>query len=399
MMRVNRSTARTLAWAAIAAQLVFVLSWIVAGALEEGYSHLEQGVSELGADNAENPLIVNAGIIVLGLSWVALGLSLLPVLPRRPARIVAVALFAAAGVAIALAGASPVDCWLAVDETCENRFEEGELSWQTYVHVWSGFAAEILFLLTPFALWRALWPSSTGAAAFFSGSFGVVFFLVAGFGLGMSEDVAHGLVQRVGWLVIHTWVLIVAGGVIWETRRQREPGPLVPLRPREFLSSAFRGEGEIVMWPWFIGRRFATRFTAQRTATWISDRLWRFDDEARFGERPVFTRKMYCEIVSDDHVRLTAGDLPDGADIWLEEGGYRITPFRMHWPVGPVPVTIRVRDISYVRPDGVFVNVNEARTPVFGLPLAQMRFYVRPDDREPAPERAKEAVGAADNRG
>jgi hypothetical protein len=293
----------------------------------------------------------------------------------------------------------PVDCWLAVDEGCEERFDAGELSWQTYAHVWSGFAAEIFFLFTSLALWRALWPSSTAAAAFFAWVFGVLVFLVLGFGVGTSEEAAHGLVQRVGWLVIHSWVFIVAGGVIWESRRPREPGQFVPLRPREFLSRAWRGEGEIVMWPWFIGRRFAKRFTAERTATWISDRLWRFDDEARFGERRVFARTMWCELVSDDHIRLTAGDLPDGADVWLEEGGYRITPFRMHWPVGPVPVTIRVNDISYVRPDGVFVNVNEARTPVFGLPLAQMRFYVRPDDREPAPEGAKEAVGAADYQG
>jgi hypothetical membrane protein len=385
----SRSTARALAWTAIAAQLVFVLTWIVAGSLQDGYSHLEQGVSELGADNAEYPTLMNAGIVVLGLSFAAVGLALMPVLPRRPARVAAVALFAGAGLGIALAGVFPVDCWLAVDESCEERFDAGELSWQTYAHVWSGFAAEILFLLTPFALWRALWPGSAGAAAFSSGIVGVLFFLVAGVGLSMSEGAADGLVQRVGWLVIHTWVVIVAGGIIWETRRRREPGPLVPLRPSDFLSRAFRGEGEIVLWPWVLGRRLAKRFRAERTATWISDRLWRFDDEARFGERRVFSRTMYCEIVSDDHVRLTAGDLPDGADIWLEEGGYRITPFRMHWPVGPVPVILRVRDISYVEPDGVFVNVNEARTPVFGLPLAQMRFYVRPDDREPAPEEAK----------
>src|SRR6266496_5310398 len=45
--------ARKLVWFALAGQLLFVVSWIVAGALEPGYSHLDQAVSELGGRGAE----------------------------------------------------------------------------------------------------------------------------------------------------------------------------------------------------------------------------------------------------------------------------------------------------------------------------------------------------------
>src|SRR4051812_36274557 len=40
---------RRFVWIALAGQVLFVVSWIVGGALEPGYSHIEQGVSELGA--------------------------------------------------------------------------------------------------------------------------------------------------------------------------------------------------------------------------------------------------------------------------------------------------------------------------------------------------------------
>jgi hypothetical protein len=398
-MRVDREIARFLAWAALVAQLVFIASWVVAGALEDGYSHLEQGVSELGADNAENPLIANAGIVVLGLSFIGVGLALLAALPRRPARQVAVGLFVAAGVSLALAGVFPLECGMAVDQRCEDLWRAGALSWQHDAHLWSGFAAEVFFVLTPFAISRALWPSPVGAAALSAGVFGVLFFLVAGFGLGSSESVAGGLLQRTGFAVMQLWVLIVVAGVLWETRGQPARGDLAPIRPRDFLSSAWTGEGELVIWPYFIGRRLARRFTARRQATWLSDRVWRFDDEADYGNGRVQKRRTYCEFVSEDHVRLTATDLPDGADVQLEEDGYRITPWRMTWPIGPFPLLIRCRDTSRIAPDGTFVNVIEARTPVFGLPLAQTRFYVRPTERASVDRPRTSAASAAESRG
>src|SRR4051812_46468787 len=69
-------TARKLAWAALAGQVVFIASWVVAGALEPGYSHLDQGVSELGARTASHAWIINAGLVVFGLTFVALGVAL-----------------------------------------------------------------------------------------------------------------------------------------------------------------------------------------------------------------------------------------------------------------------------------------------------------------------------------
>src|SRR4051812_3939725 len=72
----SRSTTRLLVWGALAGQVAFVVAWIVGGALEPHYSAIDEYVSELGARDAAHAWIVNAGIVVLGLSWGALAIAL-----------------------------------------------------------------------------------------------------------------------------------------------------------------------------------------------------------------------------------------------------------------------------------------------------------------------------------
>jgi len=380
-MRMSRTTVRGLTWAALAGQLVFIASWIVAGALEPGYSHLSDYVSALGGKHAAHPWIVNAGIVVLGLSIVALGVAVLQVLPRRGAAVVAALLFVGAGVTLGLEGVFRIDCSFA-SQHCEDLWRAGRLSWQTDAHLWGSLVGQLLFALTPFALARALWPSPVAAASLVAGSEGLAIG-VAVFFLGGSDS-AGGLVQRTGLAVLHLWVLIVAVGILYATRGEPRPGRLVPLRPRDFFAKTWSGEGELKLRPFFLGRFFAQRFSATRESVWLSDTLFRFEDEAGFGDGRSQRRRTYCEFVADDQVRLTAGDFPEGVDVWLEEGGYRVTPFRMAFPLGPLPVLIRVHDVSYVEPDGTFANSFDARDLVFGIPLARLTFRVRPTDLEPA---------------
>src|SRR5215212_638739 len=161
----SSSTKRKLAWFAIAGQVVFVVAWIVAGALEDGYSQVDQGVSELGADGAANPLLANAALVVLGAAIAAVGLAL------RRMRLATV-LFVCAGGAFVVAGVVPLDCGLSHD-SCERMWHAGELTWRTDVHLWAAFAAEVSLALTPFALARALWPGPVAPLAFGAGVFGV----------------------------------------------------------------------------------------------------------------------------------------------------------------------------------------------------------------------------------
>jgi hypothetical protein len=364
--------ARRLTWFALAGQVAFVASWVVGGALEPGYSHADRGVSELGARTAEHPLIANAGLVVFGLTFAALGIALLAVLPTR----VAAALFVAAGAAVIASGLIRLDCGLS-DPHCEALWRAGKLSWHESGHLWAGLVSRVLLALTPFAIARALWPGPVASLAAWAGFTGIGIGVVTFFLYG-DDSAGDGLLQRFEFLVLHVWVLIVAVGILYALRRPRVPGKLVGLRPRDFFAAEWSGEGTLVVRPFFLWRRLARPFEAHRRSTFVSDRLVRFDDEARFAPERVQGRRTYCEFVSEDRIELTAGDLPEGATVEIEDDGYRVTPFRMDFPIGPVSIPIRVHDVSHVEPDGTVFNTFEARSLVFGLRLAQLTFKVRP---------------------
>src|SRR3954454_493805 len=123
----SRSTARLLVWAGLAAQVAFVVAWVVAGALEPHYSAVDSYVSELGARDAAHPWLVNAGIVAFGLSWAGLGIALRRALPPRRAAVVASALFLVAGAALVLAGALQLDCSISADARCRALSDAGTL--------------------------------------------------------------------------------------------------------------------------------------------------------------------------------------------------------------------------------------------------------------------------------
>ena len=366
---------RGLAWFAIATQCVFVAAWIVAGALEDGYSHLDHHISELGADGAANPWIVNTAIVVLGLGIAALAPALVRVLPRRPAARVAAGLFLGAGALMIVAGVFNTDCSTAIDATCQDRWEAGDVDTATKIHAWTGSIAHLLFLGTPFALARALWNRPVAAPALACG--------IAGLGISVGTTVLFGidhapdgLTQRLGFAALHAWVVFVAIGLLWETRRAPEAPPATPMRPRDFFGSSWSGEGELVLWPYFFWRHFPRRLKLRRDATFLTDEAWYFDDRASLEDGTVvFEQRAFCVLVAPDRLSVTSGPLLDGTEVLLEEGGYRIVPYRMAIPVGPVHFGLTVRDSATVD-NGTLINQLKIRW--FGLPVARIEMRARP---------------------
>jgi len=223
----RRGRVRALAWAAIAAQALFVVGWIVAGALEPGYSQLRQYASELGRHGAAHAWIFDVAVVAWGLGFVALGTALLPALAGRPWRTVAPALFMLAGVlAVALAPLR-LDCASTVSHLCDLQEKAGTLSWHEYGHAWVSFALEGALLLTPFALARTLWPGRLARLILFGGAaVAVVLLVLASVGLSAGAHTHHGaltgLWQRAALLVVHVWVVLCAGALL--TYAKRRPG-------------------------------------------------------------------------------------------------------------------------------------------------------------------------------
>jgi hypothetical protein len=216
-----RGRVRALACLAIAAQVVFVAGWIIAGALEPGYSPTRSYVSELGRRGAAHPWIFDLSVVVWGVGFIALGVALAPALrPRRWAR-VAPALFVFAGICAILDAPLRLDCATTISHLCRAQQQAGSLSWREYGHIWASFGIEGGLLLTPFALARSLWPSRLARLVLF-GAVAVVITLALLAGLGGWVG-AHspyswdaGLWQRFWLMVVHGWVLICGAALIFE---------------------------------------------------------------------------------------------------------------------------------------------------------------------------------------
>ena len=356
----NAAIARRLAWLALAGQVLFIASWIVAGALEPGYSHLDEGVSALGSRDAEHAWIVGAGLVVEGLSLAVLGPALLSILPRRRSARVAAACFVIAGAGIALSGLLPIDCSLEIDARCRRLSDAGSLSWQHYVHLWLGLPIQVALSVSSLAIVRALWPRPV-AIALLAGAVPAIVFGILSIPVYEVDGAPGGLVQRVGWAIIHLWVLLVAGGVLHATRPEpRMPEP-APLRPREFFGRAWSGEGQLLLRPELLWRRYAPRFRASREVTWLSDETFVLEDRAEFRGGHVEARRRFCELVAPDHFRVTSVDLIEPTEVWIDEAGFRVAPYRVRVPYGPVGITLRCSDELRVEPDGTLVDQIDMR--------------------------------------
>lgn len=366
---------RGLAWFALVGQAVFVVSWVVAGALDPGYSHAESGVSALAAEDAEHPWIVSGGLVVLGLSIGALGPAVLGVLPRRPASRMAAVLFVAAGAFMASVAAFPIECDFS-SAACEARYEDVGLSWQTSAHLWVSWAFDLAFVGTAFAIGRALWPGPVAATAIWAALTGITV-LVLSFAFYETVGGGGGIVQRFGLLTMHIWVVAVAIGVLHRTAVAR-PSGLIPVPPRAFWGQTWSGPGGFCIGAFYV-ERFAQPITFTRSSRWIDDRVWIIDDSTRFANGYSIDRRMFGELVDPQHARVVADDMPGGADLLIEEGGYRVYPYKYSYPLGPVRFNLRCRDEVRKLEGGELEWT--IRFSWLGIPAGVLRGRVRPAEQ------------------
>ncbi len=383
-----RRSIRSLAWFAVAAQPAFVASWLVAGALQPRYSGSDSGVSALAARGAHHPWIAMIGFVVLGLGVAALAPALRALLPRPGAPAV---LFLVAGASIAVVGLSRLDCDVS-HAACRARLDAGALSWHTSLHVWSGVVMRIALVLTPFALARSLWPSPSGALALLGGAIGLAVSAVALilYGAGAPD----GVVERIELAIVHLWVVVVAGGILYETRGAPKLSAPAALRPRDFFGRAWIGEGVVLGVPAFLWRPIAPRFTVTRQTTWHSDDVALVRDRAELANGRVEERLRFARFVDPSHIHVSEDDMPDGADVSIGEQGYQVAPYRVLAPVGPARFMLTSRDQATVEPDGTLRYIT--RLSWHSLPVARLEMRARPIDTTPPLPQAPTALERLD---
>ena len=108
----------------------------------------------------------------------------------------------------------------------------------------------------------------------------------------------------------------------------------------------------------------------------MGDEICKVEDVSELGGGRVMVRRYYCELVADDRVHVTGDDLPDGAELRLEDGGYRIAPYRLSVPVGPARFTMVCRDSAVPLPGGGVRGTIEMSW--LRIPVARLSADVRP---------------------
>ena len=100
-----------------------------------------------------------------------------------------------------------------------------------------------------------------------------------------------------------------------------------------------------------------------------------FEDRAEFDNGWSESRIRFCHFDSPTHIRVVSSDTPDGADVLIDDDGYRVVPFRMTVPLGPVPFPVRCYDSARVEDDGSLIETVDLR---FGrIPLARVVMRAR----------------------
>jgi ribosomal protein S18 acetylase RimI-like enzyme len=221
-------------------QVAYPAGWLIAGTFQHGYSVRDNYVSDLGAQTAIDPWIMNTAFILFAASFVTSAVALARCLPRSPARTVAAVWFGAVGVLFAPLAFLHEDCWSATDQRCWTQQQAGTLSWHHYAHLNSSTAFALFLCLSPLMLWFAL-PSGALRTACGACAILGVCALVAGVVLVHPDSPAsshsRGLIER-----IEAGVMLLAD----PARTEALTGELLPwlLARREDVElMTFAGDG------------------------------------------------------------------------------------------------------------------------------------------------------------
>lgn len=104
---------------------------------------------------------------------------------------------------------------------------------------------------------------------------------------------------------------------------------VTPLQPGLFFTGTWIGEGDLIPHPavrWLVPKE-SVSFVSR--TTWLSDTIWVVRERFEFSSGNSIPRTMFVEIVAADRLHVTADDMPLGADIFLQEKGFRFSPYFM----------------------------------------------------------------------
>ena len=149
---------------------------------------------------------------------------------------------------------------------------------------------------------------------------------------------------------------------------------VTPFQPKEFFTGIWKGEGELSPHPllrWLIPKE-RVRFSSR--SIWLSETVWVVKERFEFSSRNAIARTMLVKIVGPDRLRVTADDMPLGADIILHEKGFRFTPYYIWSRYKGRRWRLRCTDENLIDENGTIHDT--IRMFFLGFPVATMRLTV-----------------------
>lgn len=121
----NKTALKFLALGGIAGPLLFTSITLICASLRPDYNHISQFISELGATDTENAILMNwAGFIPSGLMIAAFGLSLIMQLPKSPLARIGSILVIVFGLGMVVAGSFSCDVGCPRQGSLENTIHD-----------------------------------------------------------------------------------------------------------------------------------------------------------------------------------------------------------------------------------------------------------------------------------
>lgn len=181
--------------------LIFVSSILIFGFLNPGYSHINQFISELGANKAPNNQLMNfLGIIPFGLSIVLFSIGSLLVVKKNVLGKIAFVILTLTGILFVIAGI------FICDEGC--NFDN--MTQESIIHNLSAFSAFILFIISAIILGMNSFTKKRNNYYVYSLIVGILgmflFYLISEAGI-YSEF--RGLYQRLFLINFLIWLVVI----------------------------------------------------------------------------------------------------------------------------------------------------------------------------------------------
>ncbi len=149
---------------------------------------------------------------------------------------------------------------------------------------------------------------------------------------------------------------------------------VTPLQPKAFFTGIWKGEGKLCPHPfvrWLVPEQHI-RFESQ--SIWLSETVWMVKEKFEFSSGTVIARTMFVEQVAPECLHVTADDMPLGADILLDEKGFRFTPYYISAQYKDRRWQLRCFDENVIDENGVIDDTIEMF--FWGLHVATMSLSV-----------------------